>query len=133
MGKVRSEYLAIDEQNAINCKCNAYLKDKTTGKCYAIPNGYWTIGRKDEEEEIDVDIPIETEDEFMSRHQARITLKQNIIGEYVLYICDTMQRSNPTRVDDYRIDSQYDYQVYDGSIIRMGYTEFEVHLKTTSH
>ena len=130
MGKVFACFLGITEQEAQEkvspgAKNKAYIKDETTGKCYVIPFGRWSIGRKDD---LDLDIPIETEDLYMSRQQAVVTLRRNIIGEYSLFIRDTMKRTNSARVDGYKIDNDFDYQLHDGSRLLMGYTEFSVHL-----
>lgn len=125
MGKIDTALLGIPEQDAIQGGHKAYIKDVQNGKCYVIPEGKWTVGRK---ADIDLDIPIETEDLYMSRNHAYITLRQNIIGENVLYICDFAQRANPTHVDGYKIECYYDFQLFDGSTIEMGYSKFKVHL-----
>lgn len=103
----------------------AYLEDMNTGKCYGIPVGCWSIGRKDD---IDLNIPIETDDLYMSREHAYIWLKKNIIGEYALYIRDTVSRLNRTEVNGVPIDQTYEYQVFDKNIINMGRTYLTVHL-----
>ena len=125
MGKVRQEFLAITEEQAKNKNCRAYIKDETTGKCYGIPVGYFTIGRKDD---MDVDIPIETEDGTISRMQADIRLVRNIIGEFELSIQDKPMSVNETEVGGHPI-SKYRYtQLFDGERILMGETEFSVYL-----
>ena len=73
-------------------------------------------------------IPIETDDNYMSRQHAYITLRVNVIGENALYIRDTASRKNSSHVDNYRIENYYDFQLFDGSIVEMGYTKFSVHL-----
>ena len=103
----------------------AYLEDQVTGKRYGIPVGCWSIGRKDD---IPLNIPIETNDEHMSRKHAYIWLKKNIIGEYSLYIRDTISRLNRTEVNGIPIDQTYDYQVFDKNVINMGRTDLIVHL-----
>ena len=64
----------------------------------------------------------------MSRKHAYIWLKKNIIGEYSLFIRDTISRLNRTEVNGIPIDQAYDYQVYDKDIINMGRTDLVVHL-----
>ena len=125
MGRIKPELLGVDEKTAMDPRNKAYIKDETTGKCYIIPFGFWSVGRKDD---IDVDLPVETQDEYMSRKHANIILRKNIIGENALYICDTVARKNPTEVDGYRIGHHYNFQLFDGSTVLMGYTRFTVHL-----
>ena len=125
MGKIYARFLGITEDQAKETNGKAYIKDETTGKCYVIPYGCWTVGRKDD---IDLDIPIETDDLYMSREQAVIMLRKNIIGENSLFIRDTVKRANSARVDGYKIDNDFDFQLYNGTTLMMGYTNFTVHL-----
>lgn len=131
--KIPSNYLAISEEEVAGLDWKAYIKDETTGKCYVIPYGTWYIGRKDEDREgcpenMEVSIPIETEDLYMSRVHAVMTLRKNIIGENSLFIRDTKSRKNSTLVDGFSIENYYDFQVFDNSVLRIGRTLFSVWL-----
>ena len=123
MGKVRAEYLAVKEEQAK--RFNVYFKDETTEKCYGIPTGFFTIGRRDDK---DVDIAIETEDTCISRIHADVKMVVNMIGEFSLFIRDTTTRLNPTEVNERPIGPHFFYQLYDGDVVQMGYTDFTVHL-----
>ena len=106
MERTTDDRRGMTENEARATDCKAYIQDMTTGKCYVIPYGEWTVGRKDD---IPLDIPIETEDGYMSRRHAVISLYKNIIGENSLYICDTLKRVNPTIVDNYSIGNNAHY------------------------
>ncbi len=125
MKSIDDTLLGITEEEAKKNGYKAYLKNLTNGKCYVIPIGEWCIGRK---EDLPLHIPIETDDNYMSRQHAYITLRVNVIGENALYIRDTASRKNSSHVDNYRIENYYDFQLFDGSIVEMGYTKFSVHL-----
>jgi len=133
MAQINERWLGISPKEAQEKQYTAYITDTTdkdNPKCYVIPEGRYSIGRKDD---IPLDIPIETEDLYMSRQHAFITHRKNIIGENILTICDTFTKKNPTHINDrYMVGNGYEYQLYDGDIIEMGYTLFTVHLNPTA-
>ncbi len=109
---------------------HAYLKDESNGMCYILPYGEWVIGRKDEDEEID--IPIVTDEKYMpymSRHHAIVKVERNLIGENSVYIRDFEYTTNHTYVDRIPMDATFNYQLFDGDIVRMGLTYFTVHIR----
>lgn len=131
--KIPAEYLAIDGSAVEALPSIAYLKDGTSGKCYVIPPGEWTLGRKDDDmsdypEDLMIDIRVETDDRSMSRYHADIILRENIIGEYSLFIRDSSRRKNATYVDGYRISNSFEFQLFDNSSIQIGNTCFAVWL-----
>ena len=133
MDKIPDTYLGIDKSAVAALSWIAYLKDETTGKCYVIPPGKWSVGRKDNDisgfaDDKKIDLRIETVDTTISRYQADIILRENIIGEYSLFIRDTSKRKNATYVDGFRISSSFDFQLFDNSSILMGSTYFTVWL-----
>lgn len=125
MGKVRKEFLWLDTGAAEKACTAAYLRDELTGLCYALPVGYFTIGRMDD---IDVDIPIRTTDEYMSRQQGDITLIRNFIGEFAMYFTDKVDKPNPSHINGVTVYHSNVYQLYDGDVLRMGRTPLTVHL-----
>ena len=126
----RKVLLDIDEEVARNAPTAAYLRNEKNGLCYAIPVGEWTIGRL---KDITLDIPLKTDDQYISREQAVIILKKNHIGEFAMYIMDKMGKRNPTRINGLEIDHSVEYQLYDGDVIRMGKTPITVHLWIWGH
>lgn len=128
---IKKEWVAITQEQAESGHYTAYITDQKTGKCYVIPEGRWCIGRRDDEEpriSLETGIPIETDDLYMSRLHAHITLYKNIIGENTLTICDVPERLNPTHADGYQSYLRYGSQLFNGSEFEMGYTVFTVHL-----
>lgn len=104
-------------------------KDETTGKCYTIPSlGDWTIGRKSDTHP-NIDIRIETEDKYMSRNHARLTLKRNPFFKYVLTICDDLDRMNTTFVWRTPLSNRFHMQLFDRDKILLGETVFTIHIK----
>lgn len=125
MGKIKDYLLNTDTETAENAKTSAYLRNEKTGLCYSIPVGKWTIGRH---KDIDLDIPLRTDDKYISQRQAIIILKKNHIGEYAMYIMDEMGKPNETRINGQKIYHSVEYQLYDGDVLRMGLTPITVHL-----
>ena len=131
---IKKEWVAITQEQAESGHYTAYITDQKTGQCYVIPEGRWCIGRRDDEEpriSLETGIPIETDDLYMSRRHAHITLYKNIIGENTLTIYDIGGRGgreNPTHVDGYQSSLRYGSQLFNGSEFEMGYTIFTVHL-----
>lgn len=130
MRTIDKDFLNIDEEVARNAPTAAYLRNVKNGLCYAIPVGRWKIGRL---KDIKLDIPLKTDDEYISREQAFIILKKNHIGEYAMYIMDIMGRANETRINGQEIHHSVEYQLYDGDVIRMGKTPITVHLWIRGH
>lgn len=136
MDKIPAEYLGIEESAVDALQWIAYLKDEATGKCYVIPPGEWKLGRKDDDmsgypEGLSIDIPIVTDDCQISRYQADIKLRKNIMGEYSLFICDSIYRKNRTRVGGFETDGTFEYQLFDNIVVRMGITRFTVRFRPT--
>lgn len=125
MGRIRDYLLNTDTETAEKAKTSAYLRNEKTGLCYSIPVGRWTIGRS---KDIDLDIPLKTDDKYISRKQAVIIIKKNHIGEYAMYIMDEMGKPNETRINGQKIYHSVEYQLYDGDVLRMGVTPITVHL-----
>jgi len=125
--------LVLNQKEVDKYDWKAYLKDETTGLCYVIPKGTWTLGRKDDDmsgypEDLKIRVRIKTEDTYISRYQANVILKVNIIGENSLFIRDTTGRKNATLVDGYQIGNSFDFQMFDNSRVLMGNTFFNVYL-----
>ena len=131
------KHLCADEQTVRPYK--AYLKyikykdEELEGKCYAMPyEQEYTIGRK--ADGIEQDIPIVTKDGCMSRWQAKLTLKKNIIGENALYIQNMFDEkrnkmnTNPTWVNGFQVEYADKYQLFTGDIVQFAFSKFEVHI-----
>ena len=127
MDKIAAEYLGIEESAVAALEWIAYLKDEATGKCYVIPPG----DMSGYPEGLSIDIPIVTDDCQISRYQADIKLSKNVIGEYSLFICDSIYRKNRTRVGGFETDGTFDYQLFDNIVVRMGITRFTVRFRPT--
>ena len=127
--KDRDKSLTIDKEENLPSNIRVYLKDETTGKCYTIPSlGDWTIGRKSDTHP-NIDIRIETEDNYMSRNHARLTLKRNPFFKYVLTICDDLDRMNTTFVWRTPLSNRFHMQLFDRDKILLGETVFTIHIK----
>lgn len=126
MGKIKEYLLWTDTETAEQAGTPAYLRDEKTGLCYSIPVGRWTIGRL---KDIDLDIPLRTEDTCVSREQAVITVRKNFMGEYSMYITDNLGKLNPSYINGQALPyHSIEFQLYDGDVLRMAFTPMTVHL-----
>lgn len=75
----------------------------------------------------DVDIVIGENDKFVSDHQSTLTVEKDLLGEWALYLQDTPNTVNLTRINGEACKDEFNYRLYEGDIIRMGMTYLSVH------
>ncbi len=121
------EQAAIESEEKLPSNIRVYLKDETTGKCYALPlHGEWVAGRKANKK---VDIPFETDDNCISRQHAVFTLKKNVLREFELTVRDYKETTNPTYVGYTALSHKFAMQIFDGDKMLLGKTIFSVHIR----
>lgn len=97
-----------------------------TGKCYTLPiHGEWVAGRK---ADVELDIPIETDDDCMSRRHAVFTLSKNVLKEFILTVRGVKEVMNPIYVGRIPINHKFNMQLFDGDMILMGKSFISVHI-----
>lgn len=90
-----NNWLGVSELAVRTSDCPLWIRDEMTGLCYALPYGEHVIGRKDD---VENDIPVRTEDVFMSRRHAVLTVTQNLLEETEVYIQMLEGAANPVFV-----------------------------------
>lgn len=100
-----------------------YLMDKKTMKRYDLKEGKFTIGRKPSKSAPKADIPIETEDQGMSRvhMNVRVTLARD--GYYHVYVSNAANK-NPSYVNGVQLQDGDEVGLKHGDILKLCDSEF---------
>lgn len=107
------------------------LEDEYTGICYLLPYGKWVIGREDKDVSKKPDVSIDTEDLYISRRHAMVTVDTDFIDEIAVRIRDFKEVKNHTRVLLNEVaevmNTDSDYDLYDQYELLIGKTWFIIH------
>lgn len=115
---IGSKYLGLDSEIAAReSGCRVCLKDEQTGKFYAFPEPSneeseckYVVGRKDDFDAGNY-VPIETEDECISRRCIYIELKHNILGQTEVYVmCHEDKNENYVFLQGCRLNDDKPHQ-----------------------
>lgn len=132
-----NNWLGVSERAVRTSDCPIWIKDEMTGLCYALPYGEHVIGRKDD---VENDIPVRTEDVFMSRRHAVLTVTQNLLEETEVCIRVLEGAANPVFVklppvagghqpEFQPLGPDTSFLLFDGSCFILGKSLFTLHYR----
>ena len=114
--------------------CPVWIKDERTGRCYALPYGELVVGRKDD---VANDVPVVTEDLFMSRRHAVIAVRRDLLGVTEVLLRPYSAEVNPVFVlteteeggtPEYRpLGENTEFELYHLSRFILGKSLFTLH------
>lgn len=133
-------YLGISESAVRASGCPVWIKDEMTRLCYALPYGEHVIGRKDD---IENDIPVRTEDIYMSRRHAVLAVTQNLLEETEVTIQWLEEAVNPVFVQQLSVAGENGseflplgpkqaFLLSDGSRFILGKSLFTLHYRSVN-